>query len=118
VIGMFDEELKPSTRAELLRLTPSGDLLDLARQMRDLGVESLLFTAPSGRIHQVVTDRQIAYLAANPAPVPAAVAGPPAASAEAEPLVAAEPADAAPSSVIPPQSVPSRADSRASVVRR
>lgn len=114
---MFDEELNPSTRADLLRLTPSGDLLDLARQMRDMGVESLLFAAPSGRIEQVVTDRQIAYLAANPAPETSAAAEQqPAVPATVEPLVAAEPAH--PEPVIPAQGAPVRVDARSAVVRR
>ena len=52
-----------STREELLALTPSGDLMDLARQLREQGVESLLICRPDGRITQVVTDRQIASLA-------------------------------------------------------
>jgi len=50
----------------LLRLSPSGDLLDLAREMREQGVESLMFAGRDGRIATVVTDRQIAYLAAAP----------------------------------------------------
>ncbi len=106
---MFDEETNPSTRAELLRLTPSGDLLDLARRMRDMGVESLLFAAPSGRIDQVVTDRQIAHLAANPDPALDGAGASTAGSAPSGPLTeAAEPArsDAA----IPRQAVPARAD--------
>lgn len=111
---MSDEELNPSTRIELLQLTPSGDLLDLARGMRDMGVESLLFCAPSGRIRQVVSDRQIAHLAANPDPVPTAVPVPPAGSPAVTPP--AGPADTAP--VIPPQALPTRADSAPSVVRR
>lgn len=111
---MSEEELNPSTRAELLKLTPSGDLLDLAREMRDMGVESLLFCAPSGRIRHVVSDRQIAHLAANPDPVPAALPGPPAVSPAVRPP--AGPADTEP--VIPPQTTPARADSVPSVVRR
>lgn len=52
-----------SVRAELVALSASGDLLDLARHLRELGVESLLFARPDGRIERVVTDRQIAHLA-------------------------------------------------------
>jgi hypothetical protein len=61
-----DEMVQPtneSTREELLALTPSGDLMDLARRLREQGVESLLICRPDGRITQVVTDRQIASLA-------------------------------------------------------
>lgn len=70
---MLDDGTQAAIRSELLRLTPSGDLLDLAREMRQLGVESLLFAGPTGRIQRVVTDRQIASLAADPElpPVPA-----------------------------------------------
>ena len=106
---MFDEPLDSSTRTELLRLTPSGDLLDLALRMRDMGVESLLFCAPSGRINQVVTDRQIAHVAANPDPAPVGAA----ASAVDAPDVASrlavfEPEDA--EGAIPRQAAPARAD--------
>lgn len=111
---MFDEELNPSTRTELLRLTPSGDLLDLAREMRDMGVESLLFAGPSGRITQVVSDRQIAHLAANPDPSTTVLAGPPTGSPEVSPT--SGPADIEP--VIPPQVTPARADAAPAVVRR
>ena len=52
----------------LSELTASGDPLDLAIQMRELGVESLLFCRPEGRIEQVVTDRQIAALATRNGP--------------------------------------------------
>ena len=54
------------TRAHLCGLTPSGDLLDLALQMRQMGVESLLISRPDGRIRRTLTDRQIAHLAATP----------------------------------------------------
>lgn len=86
-----------STRAGLLRLTPSGDLLDLAREMRDMGVESLLFCASSGRIERVVTDRQIAHLAAHPEPVSAGTVP-----------ISADPAGTA--AEIPSQVSPARAD--------
>lgn len=105
---MLDEETNASTRAELLRLTPSGDLLDLARQMRDMGVESLLFCSPSGRIEQVVTDRQIAHLATSPAQVPT---GPP---GSVEPGTLADP-DTEPA--IPRQGASVRADQGASASR-
>ena len=58
------QSINESTHQELLALTPSGDLMDLARQLRARGVESLLICRPGGRISQVVTDRQIAALAA------------------------------------------------------
>ena len=114
VIGMLSEETNASTRARLLRLTPSGDLLDLARQMRDMGVESLLFCAPSGRIAQVVTDRQIAHLAAHPDPVPATVGGSP-----ADPTAVESPVDGGllrPDVSIPRQEVPIQVDYSAPVV--
>lgn len=101
---MLDDE-NPSTRAELLRLTPSGDLLDLARSMRDMGVESLLFCSPSGRIQQVVTDRQIAHLAANPDPVPADASALP---STVLPSGDTEPARSEPT--IPQQGAPAHAD--------
>ena len=110
---MFDEQLDPSTRSELLRLTPSGDLLDLARQMRDLGVESLLLCAPSGRINQVVTDRQIAHLAANPDLASVGAAPPAADSRVVEPRSAVPKpadADADAEAAIPRQAAPARAD--------
>ncbi len=64
---MMDE----SMLSELKALTSSGDLLDLARQMRNVGVESLLFCGADGRIARVVTDRQIAHLASVDARDPA-----------------------------------------------
>jgi len=65
----------PEDLEELLRpLSPTGDLLDLARVMRELGVESLIFAGSDGRISTVVTDRQIAHLAAAP-PNSASVTG-------------------------------------------
>jgi hypothetical protein len=57
------QPINESTRQELLALTSSDDLMDLARQLREQGVESLLICRPGGRIAQVVTDRQIAQLA-------------------------------------------------------
>jgi hypothetical protein len=57
------QPINESTHQELLALTPSGDLMDLARRLRRQGVESLLICRPDGRIAQVVTDRQIAQLA-------------------------------------------------------
>src|ERR1700712_3171592 len=58
------QPIDESTHQELLALTPSGDLMDLARQLRNQGVESLVIGRRGGRITQVVTDRQIAQLAA------------------------------------------------------
>jgi hypothetical protein len=55
-----------ATEELLQQISPNGDLLDLAVQMRDRGVESLLFARSDGKILAVVTDRQIAYLAASP----------------------------------------------------
>ena len=72
VIDMLEDETDRSTRSELENLTPSGDLLDLARAMRDMGVESLLICRPGGQIEQVVTDREIARLAASAPPAPGA----------------------------------------------
>ncbi len=57
------QSINESTYQELLALTPTGDLMDLARRLRENGVESLLICGPDGRIEQVVTDRQIAQLA-------------------------------------------------------
>ena len=68
VIDMLDDDMDHSTRSQLMKLTPSGDLLDLAREMREMGVETLLFCRPGGQIDQVVTDRHIAHLAASAAP--------------------------------------------------
>ncbi len=111
---MLDEEMNASTRSELLRLAPSGDLLDLARQMRDMGVESLLFCRPSGRIEQVVTDRQIAHLAATPDPLrTAAVTSTD--RDEVEP--ASEPASVDPEPAIPRQGVPARTEHGAAASR-
>ncbi len=59
----MDSAPNESMWTRLSQLTASGDPLDLAIQMRELGVESLLFCRPEGRIEQVVTDRQIAALA-------------------------------------------------------
>ena len=108
---MLDDAKNPPTRTELLRLTPSGDLLDLAREMRQMGVESLLFCSPNGRIQQVVTDRQIASLAADPelSPVPD-VAAP---AAERPVTAAAEPVEPA----LPRQQAPVRANASVPVAR-
>lgn len=57
------QPINESTYKELLALTPSGDLMDLARRLRQQGVESLLMCRPDGQIAEVVTDRQIAQLA-------------------------------------------------------
>jgi len=70
VIGMLDDETNPTTRGEVLRHIGSGDFIALAREMRDSGVESLLLCNASGRIEQVLTDRQVAHLSANPDPAP------------------------------------------------
>lgn len=102
---MLDDGTNPSTRTELLRLTPSGDLLDLAREMRQMGVESLLFCSPAGRIQQVVTDRQIASLAATPDPVPLATDVP-----AVDPAGSSSLPDDGGAPVVPRQQVPVRAD--------
>jgi hypothetical protein len=57
------QPINESTHDELLALTPSGDLMDLARRLRQQGVECILICRPHGQIVQVVTDRQIAQLA-------------------------------------------------------
>ena len=57
------QPINESTYQELLALTPTGDLMDLARRLRQEGVESLLMCRPDGRIDQVISDRQIAQLA-------------------------------------------------------
>jgi len=59
------QQLNESIRDRLLALTPSGDLMDLALQLREHGVESLLLCRPAGQIVQVITDRQIAQLAST-----------------------------------------------------
>lgn len=66
---MNDSTDSESVRRELVALTASDDLMNLARHLRELGVESLLFARPDGRIDRVVTDRQIAHLATRQPPI-------------------------------------------------
>jgi hypothetical protein len=112
VIGMLEDETNSLARRELLRLTRSDDLLDLAREMRDMGVESILFCTPQGRIRQVVTDRQIAHLAASYAAPSAAPR-----SAEREPV--SQPIELTGTGIgVPRQAGPARQDSGVPASRR
>jgi hypothetical protein len=59
----MDLESDESVRAELRRLSPSGDLVAMAGDMRRRGVDSLLVCRPDGRIARVVTEHRLRRLA-------------------------------------------------------
>ncbi|MDQ2740567.1 MAG: hypothetical protein M3Y35_18545, partial [Actinomycetota bacterium] len=105
-----------ATEELLQQISPNGDLLDLAVQMRDRGVESLLFARPDGKILAVVTDRQIAYLAASPVVTAAKRLDDQAAHDEAADAVSAPSVPATPGPVpnqpATPESVPNQPNGR------
>lgn len=59
----MDLNLDDSIRAELRMLSPEGDLVAVADDMRRMGVDSLLICRPGGRIAQVVSEHRVRRLA-------------------------------------------------------
>ncbi len=59
----MDLESDESIRAELRRLSPGGDLVAMAGDMRRSGVDSLLVCRPDGRIALVVSEHRVRRLA-------------------------------------------------------
>jgi hypothetical protein len=98
VVINVDPKLNDAEAGLLYDVSPSGDLMDLARGMREKGVESLLFAGPDGRITRVVTDRQVAHLAESPVaespaqPLAEAQVGPPSAVPVDDPALPSVPA--------------------------
>lgn len=59
----MDPETNDSTRAELRRHSPDGDLVAMADEMRRMGIDSLLICRPGGHITQVLSEHRVRRLA-------------------------------------------------------